>query len=108
MYRPSRNRNWILNRSVHPLPSPVHIPPATHRPPLFLLTCAFPRPHPAPPSYDCLYSPQSRLMAHFSPDTEAGRLDHPEWLFRTVVGLMQVWKWGVELGKVWGENIQPP
>ena len=47
-------------------------------------------------------------MAHFSPDTEAGRLDHPEWLFRTVVGLMQVWKWGVELGKVWGENIQPP
>ena len=33
---------------------------------------------------------QARLTAHFSPETEAGRLDHPEWLFNTVVELMQV------------------
>ncbi|GAX79508.1 hypothetical protein CEUSTIGMA_g6949.t1 [Chlamydomonas eustigma] len=32
---------------------------------------------------------QARLMAHFSPETEAGRLDHPEWLFKTVLQLLQ-------------------
>ncbi|KAF5834092.1 TIP-1 family-domain-containing protein [Dunaliella salina] len=32
---------------------------------------------------------QARLQAHFAPTTAAGRLDQPEWLFQTVLRLVQ-------------------
>ena len=33
---------------------------------------------------------QVRLQSHFTPGTEAGRLDHPEWLFKIVIGILKV------------------